>query len=522
LLLSLILTFLNEKHRGIFMKKAFALLASVAVVGTGLSAAPAAAQLVSEVQSQRAGDVGDSIVRWHKVMLDVHAVDFRDPANSAPEQVGPTRTSRAFAMVMTAVYDALNAFPGSTRTSYNTIPAAVSGADKEVAIAYAARDTLVHLWPAQTRSIDAILAREIARIGATGAVLTRGQTVGQNAAAAIIARRTGDGSEIGEVELGDGGSIADGTTNFFGQPVNSGETTAPNWTSDPISGNPVALGANWGAVEPFALTSGAQFRAPPPPAINTRAYRGAFVDVRRVGEAPNGPNGFNDEADEDTALSTERGIFIANFWGYDGAPKLGVPPRLYAQIANVLAERGRIVDALELARFYALVHISMADSGISAWDSKYFYNYWRPVTGLRVEDGDRNTVTVPGWTPVGVSAANIPGDSAVRATPPFPAYVSGHATFGAALFETARGFMPETTAFTFVSDEYDGVTTDPFLSTVVRPLVPVRYRNLTAPTTENARSRITNGVHWQFDGTEGVRMGISVAQHARATLFQPR
>lgn len=497
------------------MKKAVFLLASVAALAA--TAAPASAQLVSEVQSARAGDAGDAIVKWHDVMLDVHAVDFRDPGAVAPEQVGPTRTSRAFAMVMTSIYDAVNAFDGR-RTSYNAIPAARPGASQEVAIAYAARDMLVHLWPAQTASIDAILAEELTKIGATGPALNRGRTAGENAAAAMIAARTGDGSEIGEVAFGAGGSIATGTTNAFGAGVNSGATTAPNWTRDPVSNAGVALGANWGAVEPFVLITGSQFRAPPPPAPRTAAYRRDFNDVKRVGQAP---DGFNDDADADTKGSTERGIFVGNFWGYDGPPKLGVPPRLYAQIADVLAERGGIKNPAQLARYYALVHISMADSGIAAWDSKYFYNYWRPVTGLRANDGDPATTPVAGWVPVGVSAANIPATSAVRATPPFPAYVSGHATFGASLFETARGFMPENTAFTFVSDEYNGVTTDPFLSTVTRPLVPVRYRNLTAPAVENARSRIVNGVHWQFDGDEGVKMGTSIAKFARQNLFRP-
>jgi hypothetical protein len=495
------------------MKRAFTLLASAAVLAT---AVPAAAQSNA--------DVADAITTWHEILLDVQAVDFRDPANVAADQVGPTRTSRAAAMVQIAVFDALNAFDGN-RTSYNTIPAAQAGASKEVAIAYAARDTLVHLWPSQTASIDLILAEELTKIGATGPALNRGRTVGQNAAAAIIARRTGDGSEVGEVSWGQGGSIATGTTNAFGQPVNSGATGAPNWTPDPITADPetgltIALGANWGAVEPFALITGSQFRAPPPPAPRSARYRRDYNDVRVVGEAPNGPNGTNDEADSDTSGSTARGIFVGNYWGYDGAAKLGFPPRLYAQIAEVLAERGNINNPLQLARFYALVHVSMADSGIAAWDSKYFYNYWRPVTGLRTNDGDPATVRVPGWAPVGVSAANGPAASP-RATPPFPAYVSGHATFGAALFESARGFMPENTAFTFVSDEYNGVTTDPFLSTVTRPLVPVRYRNLTAPTLENARSRIVNGVHWQFDGDEGVKMGTSIAKFARQNLFRP-
>lgn len=501
------------------MKKTFALLASAAVLGAGFVAMPAAAQEIealSVAERTRNADIKAAVLKWHDVMLDVHAVDFRDPGpNAPPEQVGPTRTSRAFAMVMVSVYDAVNAFD-RRRTSYNNIPAAQPGASEEVAIAYAARDTLVALWPGQAAAINAILAEELTKIGATGAALNRGRTVGQNAAAAMLAVRGSDGSQIGEVNFGDGGKIATGTTNFFGEDVNSGNTDAPNWTPDPLTenlpGGLTALGANWGAVKPFALITGSQFRAPPAPATGTVKYRRDFNDVKLVGESPDNPG----------SGSTPRGIFIGNFWGYDGPPKLGVPPRLYAQIAEVLAERGEINNPLQLARYFALVHVSMADSGIGAWDSKYFYNYWRPVTGIPGDDGDAATVSDPDWIPVGVSRANVPAGSpgAVRATPAFPAYVSGHATFGAALFETARGFMPENTTFTFVSDEYNGITTDPFLPSVTRPLVPVRYRNLTAPTLENARSRITNGVHWQFDGDEGVKMGVSIAKFARSRLFK--
>ena len=129
---------------------------------------------------------------------------------------------------------------------------------------------------------------------------------------------------------------------------------------------------------------------------------------------------------------------------------------------------------------------------------------------------------MPGWKPFGISLANAQTNTPRRVTPPFPAYTSGHATFGAALFETARGFMPDRTAFTFVSDEYNGVTTDPFTPGVVRPLVPVRYRTLSEAETENGRSRVFNGVHWQFDSEGGIQMGRQIARYARSTLFTRR
>ena len=223
----------------------------------------------------------------------------------------------------------------------------------------------------------------------------------------------------------------------------------------------------------------------------------------------------------DTAGSTgtARTQFIGNYWGYEGTPLLGVPPRLYAQIAVVLADRGKVSNPIELARFLALAHIGMADAGIAVWDSKYHYNIGRPVTVIREEDGDPLTTADPAWKPFGISRANL--TTYVHQTPPFPAYTSGHAAFGSAVFEAARGFMPDRTSFTFVSQEYDGVSTDP-VDGSVRPLVPVRYRSLSEAEIENGRSRVFNGVHWQADSTVGSRQAVQTVQYARATLFQKR
>lgn len=495
------------------MKKAIVLLASAAVLGTGVAYAPATAQtagLSAEAQTLNARRSEAAAIRkWHDIMLDTHSADFAP--GGTPQIGGPTRTSRAFAMVMVSVFDAVNAFEKKTQ-GYNDIPAALPGASKKVAIAYAAHNVMVALWTNQAGTLDQILQDDLAEIGATGQALARGRAVGEAAAAAMLARRANDGSQIGEVNWGQGGRIATGTTNFYGQPVNGGATGPLQWTPDPEGTNQIAFGASWGAVTPFALTSGAQFRAAPFDQPGTAAYRWNFDDVKALGASPDTPG----------STGTARTQFIGNYWGYDGPPTLGVPPRLYAQIADVLAEKARITKPEELAKFYALLHVSMADSGIGAWDTKYYYNFWRPVTGLREDDGDPATTAVPGWKPFGISLANVQTATPRRLTPPFPAYTSGHATFGAALFETARGFMPDNTAFTFVSDEYNGVTTDPFTPGVVRPLVPVRYRTLSSAEDENGRSRVFNGVHWQFDADSGIRMGRQIARYARATLFRRR
>ena len=78
---------------------------------------------------------------------------------------------------------------------------------------------------------------------------------------------------------------------------------------------------------------------------------------------------------------------------------------------------------------FGLVNLAMGDAGIAAWDTKYTYNRWRPITAIPLANTDGNPATVadPTWRPLG-----SPGDPGQpNFTPPFPSYVSGHATFGA-------------------------------------------------------------------------------------------
>jgi hypothetical protein len=104
-------------------------------------------------------------------------------------------------------------------------------------------------------------------------------------------------------------------------------------------------------------------------------------------------------------------------------------------------------------------------------------------------------------------------------TPPFPSYPSGHAGFGGALFETLRNvYRTDRVAFTFTSDEFNGVTTDS--DGVVRPLLPRSFRSFSQAEEENGRSRIYLGIHWSFDATQGIRQGRQVADYVFTHAFQ--
>jgi hypothetical protein len=227
------------------------------------------------------------------------------------------------------------------------------------------------------------------------------------------------------------------------------------------------------------------------------------------------------------------------FWSYDGSKGLGTPPRLYNQIVRTIAD-AQANDVADNARLFALVNAALGDAGILAWDDKYFYELWRPVLGIREHDPSTGPTAVggnaldpdadPGWLPFGAQNTNNVGQK--NTTPNFPAYPSGHATFGAAVFQSVRRFYDKgeycpdnlVEGLAFVSDEFNGINVDN--TGTVRPR---HARNIPGGLwqmiEENSRSRVFLGVHWIFDGFAvnendeidltqnigGVRLGLDIA-----------
>ncbi len=415
------------------------------------------------------------------------------------EHSGPCRAARAMAIVHIAMFEAVNAIEGDFQ-SYVGLPAAPAGTSRAAAVAQAAHDTLVALYTLQAADFDAELAVDLALVP-DGAPKTQGIAVGQAAAAAILGMRAADGSQAPEMEM-----------TFDYVPGNA----AGVWRQDPISMHPLALGAMWPSVDPFVLTSADQFQCVPPPALTSLEYAAAYNEAKVLG---------GDGVTTPT-VRTEEQTFIGVFWAYDGTPSLCAPPRLYNQIAVQIARQQDTSEA-ELARLLALLNVAMADGGLAAWESKYFYAFWRPVGGVREADlgtgplgtGDDNPATLGDvtFTPLGAPSSNTMGPNF---TPPFPAYPSGHAVFGGVLFQTLRRFYgTDEIAFTFVSDEFNGLTLDNQGNP--RPLIPRTFSNLSEPEEENGQSRIYLGIHWSFDKTEGIRQGNEVADLVFDTLYPP-
>jgi len=437
----------------------------------------------------------DPVLYWNNIALLANAEDATGTYGTG-DAVGPGSSSRALAIVQTAVYEAVNSIDRAHQPYIAFIPVQQNETvSMDAAVAAAAYKTLVEMFPRQKSMFDITYQGALFKVP-DGAEETAGIRVGEAAAKQILDARKNDGATI------------DVTYTPGNEPGKH--------RVDPLNPNQPFMGANWGNVKPFSLLSGTQFRSPPPPALTSKEYADAFNELKLYGG----------DGITSSTIRTQDQTEIGLFWAYDGVKKIGTPPRLYNQIAQVIAkQKGNTVT--QNARLFALINIAMADAGVVCWESKYYYNVWRPIVGIREADvgtgptglGDNNPLTTGdvNWTPLGAPMSNMTMNNF---TPPFPSYPSGHATFGTAAFTVIEQFYgTNNIGFTFTSDELNGVTTDNKGN--VRPLKPRTFQNLDQAIKENADSRVYLGVHWRFDQDEGMRMGEKIAEYVFQNSLKP-
>jgi hypothetical protein len=431
-----------------------------------------------------------SILNINDLALKLVAMDFSD--GHMPNNAGPTKTSRALAIIHLAAHDAFAQVTGKFDPKLGSLPSPPATLDMmpnagSIALLGAGFHAATLLYP----DLAAFIATEAAKVANPSDLAYQ---YGEQVAAAWIAARLSDGSAAPQLD--------------------SLYNHAPGkHRPDPLAPLQQTLGRNWGLVTPFVL-SNVPSEAPlaPPPALNSAAYAAAFNQVMIDGK--------HDIIERDPS----KGV-IGIFWGYDGANKIGVPPRLYNRVVREINEFKTLFHDQQI-RLLTAINVAMADAGIAAWYWKYQYDFWRPVVGIReadagwgptgIGDGNGSTTGDPFWLPLGAPKSNpFPepkfGASVSNFTPNFPAYPSGHATFGSACFEVAAALLgkaPEDISVTFVSSEFNGETTDN--AGVVRPRFASTF-TLREAIEENKISRIYLGVHWDFDAAGGEVVGKAIA-----------
>jgi hypothetical protein len=430
----------------------------------------------------------DAILYWNDVALEANRVSHTNGKN---EQTGPTLSSRALAIVHLAMYDALAGVvndPANLPPYLPGLPAPAAGASGDAAVAAAAHATLSKLFPSQKPYFD--LKHAEAGLGGTG--LTEGHRFGLAVAQVLLNDRKDDPNVSDD---GHAASMARGAHR-------------PDPDNPELGYHAPFYGAK---SKCFAVTARHELDEPPRPADpgdpDDPTYISALRQVRGQGIAPELMGTVPSDLDPRTPNQTLRGIY----WGYDGALGLGTPPRLYNQIIREIAKKkndGTVDERIaKNARLFAFVNAAMADAGILSWDQKYIYNLWRPVVGIREHDTsmgptgtgkNQNTISNncdPSWLPLGAPSTNSQGKNF---TPPFPAYPSGHATFGAAAFHMTRLFYGRTdhgpddlfNELEFVSEEFNGINKDN--KGAVRPRHARSFHDggLWQMMEENGRSRV--------------------------------
>ncbi|MFF5075780.1 vanadium-dependent haloperoxidase [Actinoplanes sp. NPDC000266] len=319
----------------------------------------------------------------------------------------PYINGRTFAMVQGAVYDAANAAAGSPYEPYLLSVRGRHGHSLDAAVATAAYRVLLSLFPGQAATLRARYGESLATIR-DGRAKRGGIALGEEAAAAMIAARRGDGSD------------RTATWNV-GTAPGQWRPTPPGFAQD---------GAHIPDVRPFVIRSAADFRTAGPPALGSAEYARDLNEVKAVGSAASTVR---------TQDQTESAI-----WWHDRR-------QTEWQIKAQLAETQHL-SPLQTARMYAMSDVTRADVTIACFTQKRAWNFWRPVTAVQLAGTDGNPATSPdpAWTPLLI-------------TPPFPDFTSGHAcTTGAIMMALRRFFGRDDIAFSAYSA--DSGTTRHFTS----------------------------------------------------------
>ncbi len=358
-----------------------------------------------------------------------------------------------FAIVHTAIYDAVNAISGSPHKQYAVHPSVNSPASPDAATAAAAHDVLVALYPSQAEALNAQYVTSLGTIP-DGDAKTNGISVGQQTAAGILALRANDGRNAGT-------------------PITEPAPAPGVWVRTPPGFLPPQ--APWARdITPWLMSSPSQFRTPPPPSLDSDLWVSDYNLTKTLGAAV-GSARTPDQTD------------IGKFWA--DQPML----QWNRGWRGVSISRG--LSLQQNARFFAMLTTASSDSLIGCWDSKYTYLFWRPVTAIRQGGGNPALTADPSW--IGQVVA-----------PNHPEYPAAHGCLSAAVTHVMAFFFGvefgggEEATFSFTLD-----SNIPGLARPVRS-----YTSLFQALDEVLRARIYGGMHYRNSTLKGAELGKRVAR----------
>ncbi len=392
-----------------------------------------------EVRVQTLSAKQDMVLKWNDIALQTIRLD-RSP---------PPVAARNLAIMHLSIYDAVMALERSHQP-YLVEVTPQPGTSAEAAAASAAHRALTGLYPKQREYLDAMLKACWTDLPANPA-REQGAELGRLVADKMLEARREDNADLES-------KFINKREPGFWQP------TAPQFKE--------ALLPHWGYVKPFAIKKGTQYQPPGPPTLKSEAFAMAYHEVKRLGG-------------KDSIKRTNEQTEIARFWE-DNVGTV-TPPGHWNKIAQSIAvERGNTLA--ENARLFAHLNMSLSDAGVLCWVIKFTFEFWRPITAIRIEE--------PKWMPL-------------LTTPPFPAYTSGHSTFsGAGAAVLAQSFGSDKIRFSTTSDDLPGVTR--------------KFESIWSAAEEAGMSRIYGGIHWQFDNVDGLNVGKTLGEYVYANTLQPR
>lgn len=386
----------------------------------------------------------DVVTDWNAIMQSTAVVPGTNPFFQ----------TRNAAITQLAVFEAVNAIIGDYEPYLGTI-AALPGASAEAAAIAAAHRALSMLYPAAVGTLNG--QRDASLLNLPDAPAKQnGIAAGIAAADAMLALRSNDGSS---------------TPAAYTPGTNPGD-----WQPTPPGFAPALL-PGWGLVQTFGINHGAQFRVSLPPLLNTGKYTRDWDEVREGGLV----NSSSRPSDRTDVAKIYAALLVVN---------------LYNPIARDLSKaQGKTLS--ENARLFALLAMAGADGLISSMESKFHYNFWRPVTAIRSagSDGNAKTDAVPTW-------------ASLVTTPPYPSYPSNHASAAGA-------------SLAVLEDVFGKWGHDINVSTPVVPLVNLHYSVLADIARDIDDARVFGGIHFRFDQEAGARQGRQIGQHILQHELRP-